>query len=234
MLTLRVALPRPPLPQPGDQMRKSPQTPVDPATEPTWTFFRQWLRNPLGVAAVSPSSRELAEAMVRELPDGARRVIELGGGTGVFTRELLARGIAPADLLVLELNQTLHQHLKQRFPDVQVVCADARDLPRVVRQTGFDEAGPVDAVVSGLGLLSMGRSLQRAILQGAFSVLAPHGRMIQFTYGPTAPVRKDVLEALDLGVRRASFTLWNVPPAAVYVITRARSRRVPPVRTQRS
>lgn len=203
------------------------------ADEPTWTFFRQWLRNPLGVAAVSPSSRELAENMVRELPDGATRVVELGGGTGVFTRALLERGIAPDRLLVLELNQTLHQHLQQRFPDTRVVCADARDLARIVRQTGFDDDGPVDAVVSGLGLLSMSKSLQKAIVESAFAVLAPHGRLIQFTYGPTVPIRKDVIEELDLSVRRASFTLWNVPPAAVYVLTRARSRRVPTVRASR-
>jgi phospholipid N-methyltransferase len=203
------------------------------ANEPTWTFFRQWLRNPLGVAAVSPSSRELAENMVRELPDGATRVVELGGGTGVFTRALLERGIAPDRLLVLELNQTLHQHLQQRFPDTRVVCADARDLARIVKQTGFDDDGPVDAVVSGLGLLSMSKSLQKAIVESAFSVLAPQGRLIQFTYGPTVPVRKDVLDELDLSVRRASFTLWNVPPAAVYVLTRAKSRRVHPVRASR-
>ncbi len=200
---------------------------------PHWTFFRQWLRNPLGVAAVSPSSRELAENMVRELPEGATRVVELGGGTGVFTRALLDRGIAPDRLLVLELNQTLHQHLQQRFPDIRVVCADARDLAFIVKQTGFDDDGPVNAVVSGLGLLSMRRSTQRAILESAFSVLAANGRFIQFTYGPTVPIRKDVIDELDLSVRRASFTLWNVPPAAVYVVTRAKSRRVAPARAVR-
>ena len=68
----------------------------------TWTFFRQWLKNPLGMAAISPSSRQLARQMMSELPRGARRVVELGGGTGVFTRALLDSGIAPADLLVLE------------------------------------------------------------------------------------------------------------------------------------
>ena len=39
-----------------------------------WTFFRQWLKNPLRVAAVAPSSAELAAAMIAELPDGAERV----------------------------------------------------------------------------------------------------------------------------------------------------------------
>ena len=197
-----------------------------------WTFFRQWLKNPLGVAAVSPSSRELAQKMLRELPEGAQRVVELGGGTGVFTRALIEKGIRPENLLVIELNQTLYQHLRERFPNAHVACADARDLVGVSQRTGFAEGGPADGVISGLGLLSMGRDLQRSILEAAFGVMGPHGRFIQFTYGPINPVAKEVMQDLDLTSRRASFTLWNVPPAAVYVIARARSRRVQPVRVR--
>ena len=129
----------------------------------TWTFFRQWLRNPLAIAAVSPSSRELAQKMLGALQPNARRVVELGGGTGVFTRAALERGIAPADLLVLELNQALYQHLRNTFAGVHVVCADARPLHDVAVSSGYLDAGPADAVLSGLGLLSMPRPSQREI-----------------------------------------------------------------------
>jgi phosphatidylethanolamine/phosphatidyl-N-methylethanolamine N-methyltransferase len=117
-----------------------------------WTFFRQWLKAPLTTAAVSPSSKELAAEMLSQLPDGARKVIELGGGTGVFTEALLERGIAPENLLVFELNESLHQHLMQRFPQTRVVCADALSTARVVEREKFARAGEVDAVISGLGL----------------------------------------------------------------------------------
>ena len=193
-----------------------------------WTFFRQWLKNPLGVAAISPSSPQLARQMMSELPRGARRVIELGGGTGVFTQALLDHGIAPADLLVLELNEELHQHLQRHFPNVQVACADARDLVEVGRPRGFGPEAPVDAVISGLGLLSMPKATQQAILTAAFEVMQPLGRFVQFTYGPANPVAREVLEALDLNARRGSFTWWNVPPATVYVYSRRMSRAITP------
>jgi phosphatidylethanolamine/phosphatidyl-N-methylethanolamine N-methyltransferase len=198
-----------------------------------WTFLRQWIRNPLAIAAVSPSSRELAQKMLNELPDGAKRVIELGGGTGVFTRALLEKGIKSDDLLVLELNEALYQHLRTRFPDVRLACADACDLRQIAERTGFADGGPADGVISGLGLLSMGKPTQRAILEGAFSVLGPNGRFIQFTYGPTNPVSREVMKELELTAHRASFTLWNVPPAAVYVISRQRSKRLHPSRVKR-
>lgn len=196
-------------------------------------FFREWLKDPLRVAAVSPSSRELAAKMLAQLPAHARRVIELGGGTGAITEAILAHGIAPRDLLVLELNEELYAHLTRRFPDVRVVMGDAREVDAIARRTGFLDEGPADAVLSGLGLLAMPKATQRAILRAAFDALGPHGRFIQFTYGPVVPVAAEVLAELDLSSRRAGFTLRNIPPATVYTISRSRSKRIPTTRAGR-
>ena len=157
-------------------------------------------------------------------------MIELGGGTGVFTRALIGHGIRPQDLLVLELNETLYQHLRTRFPDCHVVCGDARELEAIAARCGFLAAGPADAVISGLGLLSMTRRTQADILNAAFRVLKPEGRFVQFTYGPKSPVGRDLLAELGLSVRRGGFAWWNVPPATVYVYTRNRSRGIQAVR----
>ena len=193
-----------------------------------WTFFRQWLKNPLGVAAISPSSKQLARQMMTQLPKHCRRVIELGGGTGVFTQALIDYGIVPADLLVLELNEELHQHLVKQFPGSAVVCGDAGNLFEIAKAHGFSGEHRADAVISGLGLLSMPRAMQQSILQAAFDSLQPEGRFIQFTYGPANPVIREVVEALELTARRASFTWWNVPPATVYVYQRRVSRSMAP------
>ena len=184
---------------------------------PTYAFFRAWLRDPLAVAALSPSGRQLARLMVEQLPHGCERVIELGGGTGVFTRALLGAGVRADHLLVLELNEPLQQLLRQQFPGVGVVCADARDLCSVARRSGFLDEGPADVVLSGLGLLSMPRRTQRAILEAAFAVMHPQGRLIQFTYGPVSPVPRPLIDQLGLTVRRTGFAWWNMPPASVYV-----------------
>jgi phospholipid N-methyltransferase len=193
-----------------------------------WTFFRQWLKNPREMAAISPSSRQLARQMVHQLPRHCRRVIELGGGTGVLTRAVLAHGVKHDDLLVLELNEELHQHLHQEFPAVRVVCGDAMHLREIAQAHGFVDTDRADAVVSGLGLLNMPRMSQQLILSAAFDCLRPEGRFVQFTYSPTNPVSREVLEALDLTSRRASFTWWNVPPATVYVYQRRVSKAISP------
>lgn len=197
---------------------------------PAWTFFRQWLRNPRAMAALSPSSRQLAREMVVQLPAGARKVVELGAGTGVFTRALLERGVAARDLLVVELNPELHGLLRQRFPDAHVVNGDARDLARIAAERRFAEPGEVDAVVSGLGFLAMPRPIQRAILEAVFQVLGPNRPLIQFTYGPVGPLPRGLLDELGLRSRRTGVVWRNVPPAAVYVYTRNRSTPLRAVR----
>lgn len=192
-------------------------------TSPAWTFFRQWLKNPRAMASLSPSGRKLTREMVAQVPLHAQRVIELGAGTGVFTRALIEHGIAPHDLLVVELNAELSELLHRRFPDTRVVNGNACDLADIVAQCAFADAHGVDAVISGLGFLTMPRALQRTILQAVFSVLGPGRPLIQFTYAPTNPLPRDLLDELGLGVRRAGVAWMNVPPAVVYVYTRNRS-----------
>jgi phospholipid N-methyltransferase len=183
-----------------------------------WDFFRRWVRNPRQVAAVAPSSRELAARMVDELPVGAHRVIELGPGTGVMTEALLARGLPPDGLLAVELDPALHDTLRARFPRLRLVQGDARQLDALAAD--FAAPGEVDAVISSLGLLGMDEADRGAILSAAFALLRPDGRFIQFTYGAKSPVSRGQLRALGLRMRRGAFILRNLPPATVYVYTR--------------
>lgn len=188
-----------------------------------WTFFRQWLRNPRAMAALSPSGRQLTRAMIGELPAGTRRVVELGAGTGVFTRALLASGIAESDLLVVELNDELFGLLRDQFPQAHVVHGNAMDLAAIAHRTGFSDAGPADAAISGLGFLAMPREVQKGILEAVFSVLGPGRPLVQFTYGPASPIPRDLLAELGLSVRRAGIAPINLPPAFVFVYTRLAS-----------
>lgn len=182
-----------------------------------WTFFREWLKSPLTIASIVPSSRYLARRMMAALPAGTHTVIEIGAGTGVFTQALLDRGIAPDRLLVVERNEELYEILRQRFPGVRVAFGDAAELPAIIESTGFTDSGAVDAVISSLGFRSMPKDLQLSILRSIAAVLAPAAPMVQFTYGWTCSVAHDVLEQVKMHGDRVSFTLRNFPPAGVFV-----------------
>lgn len=179
-------------------------------------FFRAWLDNPLGIAAVVPSSSPLAELITRDISPDDAPVLELGPGTGVFTRALLTRGIRESDLVLVESNPNFAQLLRFRFPDATILQSDAALLRRL-------PVGPeteVGAVVSGLPLLSMSPTTVMQILTGAFMQLRENGHFYQFTYGWRCPVPPRVLDRLGLKARRIGGVLANVPPASVYKLSR--------------
>lgn len=179
-------------------------------------FFQAWLKNPLGVAAVAPSGRALASLITSEISRDTGPVIELGPGTGVFTRMLIARGVRLEDLALIESASEFAVALKRRYPRVSTLWMDAERL-RTVRL--FD-GRPVGAVVSGLPLLSMPLRKVIAILTGAFCNMKPGGALYLFTYGPSCPIPPQVLDHLGLEVERIGGTLANLPPARVYRLRR--------------
>ncbi len=139
-------------------------------------FIKLWLRSPLTMGALMPSSRGLAEAIARQVPKGKGPVIELGGGTGAVTEALLDAGVKREDLFVIELDDELHAVLTKRFAGVRVIKGDATQLRKLLKPYRLP---PARAVVSGLPLLSMRRPVQEAILDEAFAMLPPGGDFIQ-------------------------------------------------------
>ncbi len=186
----------------------------------TWAdfayFFRTWLSDPLRVAAVAPSGKALARIMTQEIRPKNGPVLELGPGTGAFTRALLEKGIEESDLTLIEFSSEFREILEKRFPQSRVLLMDAAELA----QNGIFEGAPVSAVVSGLPLLSMPAQKVTDILAGAFHYLREDGAFYQFTYGPRCPVPQLVLDRLDLNATHIGRAVCNLPPAAVYRITR--------------
>ena len=177
-------------------------------------FIKLWLRSPLTMGALMPSSRGLAEAIARQVPKGKGPVIELGGGTGAVTEALLDAGVKREDLFVIELDDELHAVLTKRFVGVRVIKGDATQLRKLLKPYRLP---PARAVVSGLPLLSMRRPVQEAILDEAFAMLPPGGDFIQFTYSLFSPVPRRELHLV--GEPRATIVA-NFPPARVWVFQR--------------
>jgi phospholipid N-methyltransferase len=180
-------------------------------------FLRSWLQNPMRVGAVAPSGRALAELITGQITAADCPIIELGPGTGAFTRALIARGVPEHRLVLIEADASFARTLQDRFPAARVVTMDAAMLGYASGFLGDEQAG---AVVSGLPLASMPAAKTSAIIEGAFRHLRPGGAFYQFTYFPRCPIRPDALRRLGLEARRAGIAVVNVPPAIVYCIRR--------------
>lgn len=175
-------------------------------------FLAAWVKKPRQTASVVPSSRYLARLMVAHIDPADGRVLELGGGTGVFTRAILDTGLPPEHLEVVEINPAFARGLRRHFPHVSVLETPAQ----IVSAAASGEAGEYQTVISGLPLLAMDRHMHADILSESFRMLRPGGSFIQFTYSMRPPVNRDILHALDLDVVRAGQTVRNFPPATVF------------------
>jgi phosphatidylethanolamine/phosphatidyl-N-methylethanolamine N-methyltransferase len=77
-------------------------------------LFRAWLANPLREGSIAPSSNQLALAITKEISAATGPVLELGPGTGVFTRALLARGVAEENIVLVESGVEFTGKLRQQ------------------------------------------------------------------------------------------------------------------------
>lgn len=178
-------------------------------------FIWQLLRHPKSISAVAPSSKALALQMVSEIGPDTGRVVEIGAGTGVITRQILAAGVKPEDLSIVEMNPNFCAALKVKFPGCNVLEMDAQTLGNLPLEN-------VGMVISGLPLLSIPEPVQRNIIKGAFDLMVAGGKYVQFTYGPKPPIAPEVLAENDLEWRILKKIWINLPPAKPYVFTRKR------------
>jgi phosphatidylethanolamine/phosphatidyl-N-methylethanolamine N-methyltransferase len=206
---------------PARAIRRSaskPNSPIEERLADEARFFRSWLDNPAVAGAVSPSGRFLARMMARYVdPRKAGPIVELGPGTGAITEALLARGIAPGRLFLVEFDASFCKLLRRRFPGVHVIKGDAYHLSRTLRGWLRKPAG---AIVSSLPLLLKPETQRLALLAGAFDWMSADGCFIQFTYGLDSPMPRGIASALDFHVE-ASPPVWlNLPPARVWIYRR--------------
>jgi phosphatidylethanolamine/phosphatidyl-N-methylethanolamine N-methyltransferase len=182
----------------------------------TFLFFRTLASNPLMVGAIAPSGPVLADLITSGVDPSDGPVLELGPGTGVFTKALLARGVRQTDLTLVESGSGFASVLRLRFPEARVLRMDAARLG-VCRLLG---SAPLGSAISGLPLLNMSPRKVTAILTGVFSLLRKGGALYQFTYGVRCPVSRRLLDRLGLKASLHGRVLRNFPPARVYKIVR--------------
>jgi phosphatidylethanolamine/phosphatidyl-N-methylethanolamine N-methyltransferase len=183
------------------------------------SFVREFLRSPLTVGAVAPSSGALARVVTAPVPrTGDPVVVELGPGTGAFTAAIQRRLAGRGRHIAVEVNERFAAQLAARHPGVEVARTDAGALGEILAERGVDRA---DVLVSGLPWAAFAESRQRDVLAAVVGVLSPHGAFTTFAYvhARWSPPARRLLRSLESRFDEVvvSRTVWaNLPPALVY------------------
>jgi phospholipid N-methyltransferase len=180
----------------------------------TSLFFKEALRKPIQIGALSPSSRSLAKAMAKWLPQHySDWVLELGPGTGAITHSLLRRGLRPEKLVAVEISPNLTKYLSQKYPQVRILLGDALQLPLLISKS-VPQAKSFQYIFSSLPLCNFPEESTEHITQNICSLLKPDGLVIQYSY------RLDTLKARrlpNLSYQHSELVWFNFPPVRVSV-----------------
>jgi phospholipid N-methyltransferase len=183
-------------------------------------FLLRFLRHPSRIAAIAPSSRQLAAALTEHLdlmPGDV--VLELGPGTGAVTRAIAgAMGeVSGVRYLGIEKDPGMCRHLARRYPQLTFVCDDVVRLDEILRQR---QLGQVKAVISGVPLILLNHQDQQRVLDSVRERLCDGGVFRTISYLHSFPRRgarrlRRLMRSRfgELGMRRP---VWrNLPPALV-------------------
>ncbi|MEQ3555015.1 methyltransferase domain-containing protein [Pseudonocardia nematodicida] len=198
-----------------------------PGDDRAWReFLGAWVRNPLRVGAVWPSSTRLSEKLARIAPrHGAPVVVEMGPGTGAVTAQVAARLPPEGRHLAVELDPAMARYLQRTHPGVEVINGDCRKLTELLAER---DVRTVDAVISGLPWSLFDRGTQREILGQVVGAVGETGAFATFAYSHTMPMpsarrfKATLQETFDEVV--VTRTVWrNMPPAYCYLCRRPRA-----------
>ncbi|RWI22909.1 phospholipid N-methyltransferase PmtA [Mesorhizobium sp.] len=178
-------------------------------------FFKGWIDKPKAVGSIVPTSSITARKMASVVnPMSGLPVLEVGPGTGVITRAILAQGVKPENLYAVEYSPDFVRHLRQLYPGVNVIEGDAFNLDATLG----DESGlTFDSVISGVPLLNFPVEQRVAYVESLLDRI-PTGRpVVQLTYGPLSPIPPG---RGDYTVEHFHFVIRNIPPTQLWIYRR--------------
>jgi len=182
------------------------------ANSPQWQFLRGFLKNPVMVGSVIPSSKVLIDKMLSKVRwDEVKLFVEYGPGVGTFTRPVLELLPADAKLIAIDTNPDFIEYLKKGIEDDRLipVMGSAADVQTIIEAHGFAHA---DYILSGLPFSTLPPGVGDAIGEATAKAIRAGGAFLVYQFTPK--VRDFIapyFERIDRG-----FEWINVPPATLF------------------
>jgi phospholipid N-methyltransferase len=172
-------------------------------------FFYSFLQSPKRIGSVIPSSSFLTKEMFRSVSfSNISSIIELGAGTGVFTKLIAENIMSHTKGLIFEQNDAMRNRLVETYPNLDFY-PNAMEMVDVVRTLEVPE---VDVVISSLPFANFSQEISMQIAHDIHKVLKPNGMLIAFQYS------KQMKRTFEMLFPKVSVTFvpFNIPPAFVF------------------
>jgi phospholipid N-methyltransferase len=179
---------------------------------PRWQFLRGFLKNPVMVGSIIPSSRVLIDKVLSRVDwENTRLFVEYGPGVGTFTRPILERLGPDATLVTIDTNADFTRYLRESIEDPRLlpVTGSAADIEKILADRGLGQA---DYILSGLPFSTLPPGVGDDIAEATANVIRPGGAFLVYQFSPKVlDFIKPHFERIDRG-----FEWVNVPPATLF------------------
>ncbi len=146
-------------------------------------FLLEYIKHPRKVGAFAPSSKYLAHQMIATIDfETAKRIVEYGPGTGVFTEKILARTKETTIIVLIEINKEFYNILKEQYAHKQnviIVNDSAENIQEILIKHFITH---VDYILSGLPFVSLPQRISDTILSKTSEIIGTSGQFITFQY----------------------------------------------------
>jgi len=179
---------------------------------PQWQFLRGFLKNPVMVGSIIPSSRVLIDKMLDPVDwANTKLFVEYGPGVGTFTRPVLERLGPNATLLTIDTNPDFTRYLRDHIDDPRLVAVtgSAAEVEKILAERNL---GSADYVLSGLPFSTLPPGIGDAIAEATSKVIRPGGAFLVYQFSPKV---RDFIKPHFKPIRRG-FEWINVPPATLF------------------
>ena len=179
---------------------------------PRWQFLRGFLKNPVMVGSIIPSSRVLIDKMLEPVDWANTRVfVEYGPGVGTFTRPVLEKLGPDATLVTIDTNADFTRYLKESINDPRLVAVtgSAAEVEKILADRGL---GSADYVLSGLPFSTLPPGVGESIAKATSKVIRGGGAFLVYQFSPKV---LDFIKPHFAPIRRG-FEWINVPPATLF------------------
>ena len=199
------------------------------------SFITQALKNSYHTGSVWPSSRALGRTITRSFreQDGPRKILEVGPGSGPFTKIILDSLRPDDEYHLVEINEAFCKDLQSRLLDPYL--SHSKDTAKVELHQGAIEdvtlPSTFDFTVCGLPFNNFPPTVTRSIFRQLLELTRNTGNLAYFEYAAVRKMRGAVVGAegrakikridahgksmLKRFKGEREFVLGNLPPAYV-------------------
>ena len=187
---------------------------------PRWQFLRGFIKHPVMVGSIIPSSDKLIAKMLAPVEwDKTHLFVEYGPGVGTFTRPILDNLGPDARLIAIDTNADFIDYLRRDIDDPRLiaVAGSAADVEKIIAAHGFDHA---DYVLSGLPFSTLPAGVGEAIGKATGRVIRDGGAFLVYQFSPKV---RDYIAPFFEHIERG-FEWINLPPATLFWAYRERGK----------